>query len=350
MVVAGLELILGLFAAPLLVGGLFGKAERQENSRVFQWISGQILLWALFLILSVPMILLELSFSYVYYSFLICMTVLTLVALVRCRHGKGTQKLRVVPEKEEGKRSSNILWIIAGLLLLLQLVLTVMLAYEEGDDAFYVAVTTITVDADTMYQKLPYTGGATGLDARHGLAPFPVWESVWARLTGIHPAAIAQIILPLTLILMAYGVYYLFAKKLKGKHGWNVPLFMILVEVLILFGGYSVYSPENFLLVRTSQGKAVLAAIVIPFLFLLLLQLFEQLEQGKQNGRTWFLIGSTMLVACLCSTQGALITCILLGLGTLCAAVCYRRWKLLLPMMACCVIPVGMSLLYFVLR
>ena len=34
---------------------------------------------------------------------------------------------------------------------MITLVLAVVLAYEEGDDAFYVAVSTITADADTMF-------------------------------------------------------------------------------------------------------------------------------------------------------------------------------------------------------
>ena len=48
---------------------------------------------------------------------------------------------------------------------------------------------------------------------------------------------------------------------------FGIPFFMILTELLLLFGGYSVYSVENFVMVRASQGKAILAGIILPFLF-----------------------------------------------------------------------------------
>ena len=223
-------------------------------------------------------------------------------------------------------------------------------AYEEGDDAFYVAISTITENADTMYRKLPYTGGTTGLDARHGLAPFPIWVSFLAKASGIPSVTMAHVVLPMILIIMSYGIYYLLGRHLLGSHKAGLPLFMILVELLILFGGYSVYSAENFLLVRTAQGKAVLANIIIPFLMLLMVLLLEKQEKQERAGvGYWFLLALAMTAGCLCSTLGTLLTCILVGVTGLCAAVCYRRWRVLVPTALCCMIPVLLALLYFVL-
>lgn len=61
--------------------------------------------------------------------------------------------------RKKAEKGTLALWITAVGLLVLQLVLAGVLAYEEGDDAFYVAISTITEDANTMYRKLPYTGG-----------------------------------------------------------------------------------------------------------------------------------------------------------------------------------------------
>ena len=118
----------------------------------------------------------------------------------------------------------------------------------------------------------------------------------------------------------------------------------------MIFGGQSLYTAENFLLVRTAQGKAVLADIIIPFTFLLLLTLFERLQEKEQPGiKYWLLMAVTMIAGCLCSTQGALLTCILLGVGGMCAAVCYRKWKMIPPVAACCVFPVIMAFLFLFL-
>ena len=69
----------------------------------------------------------------------------------------------------------KIAWFIFALFVMIQLAGSVFLTYGDGDDAFYVAVSTITEASDTMYKIMPYSIGGTGLDIRHGLAPFPIW-------------------------------------------------------------------------------------------------------------------------------------------------------------------------------
>lgn len=200
-----------------------------------------------------------------------------------------------------------------------------------------------------MYQVLPYTGGATELDMRHGLAPFPIWVAFLARVSGMHAATVAQVVLPVTLIGMAYIIYYMIGRRLfSGSSRRGLPLFMLFLEVLVIFGGQSLYTAENFLLVRTAQGKAVLACIIIPFLFFLLLLLFERMQK-RQSAEYWILLGLTMTAGCLCSTQGALLTCVLVGMGSLSAVVSCRRWRILIPAAACCVIPAGMAVFYLLL-
>lgn len=341
-----------LIGIPTIVGSLFANVDRGANNFGFMWISGQMLIWAGFQLICAPMILLKKRFMTVQDYFNIYTVILVLFALLLCflrrRKGNWVQRLKTVPKEE--KKSYYILWCAVVVLLLFQLVMACCMAYEEGDDAFYVAISTITVDSHDMYNKLPYTGGTTGLDARHGLAPFPIWISYLAKLSGMPAVTVAQIALPVVLIVMAYTVYYLIGKRLLAKHRNMLPLFMIFVELLVLFGGYSIYSTENFMLVRTAQGKAVLANIIIPVLFLLLFILLEKLQkEEKLKWQYWMLMLFVMISGCLCSTQGALLTCMLIGIVGVCAAVCYRRWRILLPMGASCVIPVGFALMYLML-
>ena len=70
--------------------------------------------------------------------------------------------------------SRDYLWVLAGVLLLVQLVLAVLMVYGDGDDAYYVAISAAAEESGRMYQKIPYTGMHTELDVRHGLAPFPI--------------------------------------------------------------------------------------------------------------------------------------------------------------------------------
>ena len=183
---------------------------------------------------------------------------------------------------------------------------------------------------------------------------------------------VAQVVLPVVLIIMAYAIYYLIANRLFDGNRNQIPFFMILTEVLVLFGGYSVFSAENFLLVRASQGKAVIANIIIPFLLYLMMKFLRRVQETEKGADApemrsqlkpavdkvakigqgvdlsfWILLGLTMMAGCLCSTLGTMLTCMFLGIVGVCTAVTYRRWQHLIPMALCCIIPAGIALLYF---
>lgn len=351
-----LLLVVLLFAIPTVVGSLAADVEpvgkKGKMNLPLWWVCGQILLWAGFQVICVPMVLARRSFVdvVILFSCLMAGMLLFAVAVGIRRRTKAAFLVRVVDAHDSQRDAVTVfLWCCVAVLLVLQLAVAALFAYEEGDDAYYVAISVITNDAETMYIKFPYTGGATGIDLRHGLAPFPVWVTYLARLTGMHPATVAQIALPMALIVMSYSLYYLLAKRLFSDRK-KIALFMLLVEVLVLFGGYSLQSVENFLLVRTGQGKAVLANIIIPFLFLLFLGILEELQHGKVVGPwRWLMMAAAMIAGCLCSTEGALLLCSLLGAVGLCILVCYRRFKLLLPMAGCCIVPVIVAFLYFLL-
>lgn len=339
-----------LFVVPALVGVLFAGERKETVGLPFFWVSGQILLWAGFLIISIPLILAEKSFSLLVTIFGIYTGVLTAGGVIRMARLVRGKKMCAGKNTPNGRSAVRILWLGFAVLLILQLVLTAFMAYEEGDDAFYVATATLTEGSDTMYRILPYTGMTTGLDARHGLAPFPVWVAYLARLSCMHAAVVSQIVLPLVLILMAYAIYYLIACQLFEKDTKKIPFFMIMTELLVIFGGYSVYSAENFLLVRASQGKAVIANIILPFLLYLMMLLLKKLQhQERANVFFWGLLASTMIAGCLCSTLGTMLTCMFLGIVGVCAVFAYRKWSVLVPMALCCVVPAGIAFLYFML-
>lgn len=351
-------LILGLLllVIPAIIGSLFVNVNNGKAPFIFSWVSGQIVLWAGFFAITVPMILLQKTFAQVClllnaYTVLLVLAALLLKGKRIIPFGK---EARIVAEKQpliDKSKEEVFFWLLFWGLLSLQFVLAVVCAYEEGDDAFYIAISTITEESNSMYIKLPYTGGSTGLDARHGLAPFPVWIAYLSRMSGMHVATVAHIVLAISILALAYGVCYLMTGYLCREKKEDIPFFMVLVELLFIFGGYSVYSVENFVLVRASQGKAVLAAVVLPYLFYLLMLLVRRLQDEKAPGVLLLgLLAGTTMAGCLCSTLGTILICIMLGVAGLCMAISFKRWKVLVPLGGCCVIPAVVALLYFTLR
>ena len=350
-----LILALLLLVLPSVIGSLTANADREsamgQNHLLFWWVSGFFFLWAGFQLICVPLILAERDFESVVTLFAGYTAFLTLLGLAATLRRQKNAKLRLVRNNGKAGREGLWLWILFWGLLAFQLIQAVRMTYGDGDDAYYVAVSSLTQEANTMYQKIPYTGKSTGVDTRHGLAPFPVWISFLGKVSGMPAVTVAHVILPVVLIAMTYAIFYLIGKKLfPGKNG-RLPLFLVFTEILVLFGDYSYQSVENFMIARSRQGKAALGSIVIPFVLYLLLVICRKLQENKNVSLIWYLLLAAAAIAgCLCSTMGSLLICMLIGIAAIVMVSAYKKWRILLPMAACCVPCVGFTLIYLILK
>lgn len=354
LIVQLLILALLLLVLPTVVGGLMTLAEREDErgaaGLLLRWVSGQFVLWAGFQLICVPMVLLERKFHdvvWLFSGYVIVMTLFSVIVYIR-RFGK-TPRGSLQNKGSRKSREEFLLWLIFWGLLAYQLVQVVRMAYADGDDAFYVATSSFTEESDAMYLKLPYTGRPTTLDVRYGLAPFPVWIAYLARLSGMRAVSVNQVVLPLALIPMTYAIFYLLGRRLFSERDGKLPLFLVFTEVLVLFGDYSFQSVENFMIARSRQGKAALGSIVIPFVLFLLLLLCQKLKDDQKISPAIYpALATAAFAGCLCSTLGALLLSMMIGVVGLVAAFVYRRWKILFPLAACCMPCVCYALIYLI--
>ena len=358
VIMEGLLLIIYGIVVPLCMGaGAAAFVKKQERNLCFMWIAGYMLYFALFQLISVPFILKMAFFSLLARWF-------SVISLIAAGVGAGiwffkVQKhpiLHAVETPQEGTAKALMgkrelcFWILAGIGLLIQLVLQVKLAFGDGDDAYYVAVSHATMTTDRMYLSLPYTGGSTLLEIRHALAPLPIFISFLARLSGLHSAIVAHIFIPLLFLPLTYGIYAMIGSRLFEKKREWLPLFLIFAELLVVWGNVSLYTAETFLITRTRQGKAALANLVIPALFLFLYMIGERLAADKRVEKSlWLLVFAAMMTACFCSTLGGFLIAVLLGIFGICMLFAYRKWKILFPRVMC-VLPaavyIGLYLLW----
>ena len=347
MVIFGcLVLLLWLGILPIFVGSIFaGKSGVYNNSIMYRFMAGNMLMWAVFQLVCVPCVIGQNSFTLVVAVYLICSALLLVLGILSWKSNPFE-----VRKENPLEKSEKLTWLIFGILLMIQLVCAVVLTYADGDDAFYVAVSEITNDSNTMYQKSPYSTGVTELDVRHGLAPFPIWIAFLARISGFHTAVIAHVVVAVYLIIMGYGAFYLVGKKLLGEKKERVPLFMIMMALLVMFGDYSTRTPENFMIARSRQGKAAVGSIIIPILSFLLLVILKKMQEGQRMGwRILLFLASTITAACLCTTLGTFLSCAMVGCVGLCSLFVYKKWKPVFQMALCCMPAVCFALLYFVL-
>ncbi len=357
-----LILILWLGLIPLGMGAIPTVfVDKKQQNIGFMWITGYMLMWAVFQVLCVGLILtegvtwegfFENHFPYVVYSFGAAGAVFAAAGgILWCLHCRKQKVAFQLPRSLLKRRKIEYLFRgIFALLLVIQLVCSVTMRYADGDDAYYVAVSTITESSNTMYKIQPYSAGSTSLNTRHSLAPFPIWIAFLARVSGCHTTIVAHTVVATTLIFMTYVIFAQIGKLLFAEKRENLPIFLCFTALLVIFGDYSIFTPENFMIARSRQGKAALGNIIIPMVVYLFLLLFERIrEQRKCEWVLWLLLASTVTAACLCSTLGTFLMCLFLGVIGLCAGAVYRRWSLVWKTAVCCVPALVYAALYFVL-
>ena len=256
-----------------------------------------------------------------------------------------------VAETDSKKKIENtVLWILFAGTLVFQLIQAVRLTFPDGDDAYYVGTASFGTNMPQMYGRIPYTGATTEFDTRHCLAPFPYFIAFLSRFSGVKVGVIAHSILPVFFILFAYGIYYLIAKEVCRENR-EVPLFMLIVSVLFLFGNYSVYSMETFMMTRIRQGKASLGSFVLPLGFYLLIMFGKNIEKNKRDKIvSVFLLACTGLVGALLTTMGNFIYPCMVAVGGLCVCLGKKKWKDVLWVLGACVPSAIMALMYFIIR
>ena len=167
--------------------------------------------------------------------------------------------------------SESIYFAVFLLLFLIQSVMAVRYAFFDGDDAYYVVVSVLADQTDTMNTILPYTGYSTALDFRHALATWTLWTAFIARACHVHAAVLMHTVLPPYLLAMCYYAYFLVSMRLFRRRLDMVPLFLCFISICSMFGNVSIYTRETFFMMRTWQGKAMVGSFVIPLMFFLLL-------------------------------------------------------------------------------
>ncbi len=333
---------------------------------------GYILMWAVFQLIAVPFVLKAGKFWQVELFFeLVCLTLTIAGAILFWLRLKGGLRddITVRGKAAWGRVKSRegmvilALWAVFAASLLFQVLQAYRLAYADGDDAYYIPISTAANLGGGMYAIDSYTGAPTTLDMRHGLAPFPIWVSFIAAKCGVNAAVAAHSLMPLVLIPVTYVLYLEIGRLLcrdvvigKERKEWVkqetlLPVFMIFVSLLQIYGNYSIYPASTFLLTRTRQGKAALGNVILPFFLLLLYEIAEEVKkQGKAGIQNVLWLMAAMMAGCLCSTMAGFLCGMLVTLTAFLLFILYRRPHVLWQGLLGCVPGIVYALMYLNLK
>lgn len=309
------------------------------------YVCGWFVSFFLFELAAVPLILLEQRFTMlvvVYTGIVIAVLSLSLWqgrSLWKCYYGE-LCALREMPGLVK------LGWVVFFLLVLFQMAYAVLYEYYDGDDAYYIAVSVLTEEFDTMYMRDTYTGYIYPLDARHAFSPTPVYQAWLSRLSGIAPAAVAHSVLAPVWLMFMYCIYGQIGNRLLWNRKNYKPLFMILVAIWFMYGNISLYTAETFAMTRTWQGKGLMAGMVIPGMFLCLLYLAqERVSQGM-----WMLFICVCLSAVFATSIAFMLIPTITGIASVLIGSCKKSMRSALEIFLCCTPCLLLAVCYLVMR
>ncbi|MFI3213245.1 MAG: DUF6077 domain-containing protein [Eubacteriales bacterium] len=346
-------LLLLLFVVPVCAGFILTNSIEPARRNIgITYICGMVLTLAIFEFM-VTSIIFDSPFGFeiivpAFTAILIILSIAGIVwEVVNQKRGEGTP-WKLKKSKHRQSAEEKVYWIAFFILLGFQLYMAFCYASFDGDDAYYVVQSVATYESNRLYRILPYTGLSTAVDIRHGLAAFPIWISYLSAMSDIHPTIMAHSILQFVLIPITYCVYYEIGKLLLKKEKEKMPIYMIIVAMLQIFGNVSIYTNSTFFLTRTWQGKAVMANFILPLLFMVLYWIGET-EKKKTEKKfigMWIFLFLINMVATLCTTASVVLIPILIGIIGLILAIMKKDFWILLKLALTCLPCVAYGLIY----
>jgi hypothetical protein len=149
-------------------------------------------------------------------------------------------------------------------------------------------------------------------------------------------------------------VYVEIGRILFRRRQEIIPIFMLVISALMLFGNVSIYTPATFFLTRTWQGKAMLTNLVFPMILWIFLWLLEDVRKDTEtDNRTelnkfapWFILGLINMFSGICSSMGILFGTGIVALYSLVLLILGRKLSVLVGAF-CSIIPNMVYLLIY---
>lgn len=269
--VKGIIALIALFIVPELIGLFITYFFNKEKGNVIlSFILGYLFELALCQILTIPFIYAKAKFTTLEFVFWGILTIISIASLIINR-----KRFKDIFKElfNNLKKAPKVLLIITVILIALQLYALIVYSHGDDDDAFYVATATTSVQTNTIFKYAAQDGEDYGdnLPLRYVLGPFPVYVALLSNIVQVHPAIFAHCAMPILFIPIVYMVYYLLGEFLFNENKKHSMLFVILLCILNVWGNYSSRTNFSFLLFRIWQGKAILANLILPSIWLMFL-------------------------------------------------------------------------------
>lgn len=338
-----------LFIVPELIGLMINSFTNNKYDYILNYVVGMVTLFAVFQLIAVPCIIAKTQFRVVVIAWFAVIAILCIVSLVRLVSSREEYRQDIKTKISNISLSAPkiVALLLMAAMIIFQCCMYVFYQHTDADDSRYVVNALETYNSNTMFLNNPITGQAgtefVGELVKDVTSPWVLFITLIAKMILIHPTIVAHTILPPILLVLAYAVYWLLARKLFRKDTVLCAMFVSLASVINIFGNSSVYTGETFLLTRVWQGKAVYCGIMIPVLLLFLLNIYTY----KRINANYIVLGIASIAGCLMSGIGIELTAIMIGVFGFWNAIEKKSFKAILPVIVACMPCVFYGILYY---
>ncbi len=283
MILSSILCILLNFILYMAFGSLVTRRNKGEAwSLPLTMIVGFFLYYCLFFFACVPMMLRFQTLTSMSYLWLGIVTAVVILSSV-LNGSRWFYKIKEISLKIKAEP----LFFTGFVLLCLVQVIVVANAYNFTLDAtYYVGNVATSIQTDTMNIYDPYTGmWQDHFEMRYFFATYSMNDAVMCRLTGLHALVQTKTVMTSVIILLIQLLYYKIAALLFGEDK-KARLLMLLLMSVANFTFISLYTPSNFLLTRTFEGKAIVGNLVLTAIVYIYMLLLE----NHKSFRTWLIL------------------------------------------------------------
>ncbi len=290
---------------PILLGNTICGIAKLDIRLSNSYVIGYVGLWALFQLVTVPLVLLK-------QSFMIVVAIISVVVVALVIYGI---KKKYYSFKLPGFRGigDKVAFTVMCIAIVALLVVTAILQHTDADDSRFVVNAVDIVRTNKMFLTNPATGEAIshweGELVKDITSPWAVFIAYCAKVTDIHATIMAHTVLQLVLTFILCLVYWMLSEVFFKEDISSRSIFVVLALLINVYGHYSVYSAETFAITRIWQGKAVVASIGIPLVYLVSMWIYDD-HKNKANYVMLFMVTMAM---CLMSGMGIIIGAIMVG-------------------------------------
>ncbi|MCM1287580.1 MAG: DUF6077 domain-containing protein [Clostridium sp.] len=303
-------------------------------------VKGQVILMSFFWICCLPVLIFNLNIIHLIYIFLTCIIAFSsIIFLFEIFITKKKIKFNIKLDKSS---LYEILYLtmFVGVVIIQMYFIFFNESVSELSDEYH----NIVLFLDSLKESKIYDVDLAGLilgNAQNTMITWPIYIAFLSIASGLDTATIIYTVIPAVFIVIAYMIYYLLAVKLFDKRE-NRLIFLLILAVLYLFGGFSSYSPTVALLLNLWQGHNIVFLIIIP----LFIALIPNMDKFNINTHDIMWGISFSISACSLSAWGA-VAMLIMSFIVLILLFVYKKKRVIITFFsAYCILPIVQLMLF----